>query len=147
MDCNMPGFPVLHHLLEFAQAHVCWIGDAIQPSHSPSSPPPPALSLFHQQDLFQWVDSLHQVATVWSFSFNISPSNEYLIDFLLDWLVRSPCSSQDSQESSPIPQFESIDSLALSLLYGLPLTLVHDSWKNHTFDYMELCQQSDVFVF
>ena len=58
------GFPVLHHLLEFAQAHVCWIGDAIQPSHSLSSPSPPAVSLFHQQDLFQWVDSLHQVATV-----------------------------------------------------------------------------------
>ena len=47
--CNpmdMPGFPVLHHLLEFAQTHVHWVGDAIQPSHPLSSPSPPALNLF-----------------------------------------------------------------------------------------------------
>ena len=55
----------------------------------------------------------------WSFSFNISPSNEYsgLISFRVDWLlVGSPCSPRDSQESSPTPQFKSINSLALSFL-------------------------------
>ena len=45
LDCSLPGFPVLHHLLEFAQTHVHWVGDVIQPSHPLSSPSPPALKL------------------------------------------------------------------------------------------------------
>ena len=58
----------------------------------------------------------------WSFSFSISPSNEYsgLISFRMDWL------DQDSQESSPTPQFKTINSLALSFLYSPALTSVHD---------------------
>ena len=59
MDCSTPGFPVLHHLPEFAQTHLHWVGDAIQPSHPLSSPSPPALNLSQHQDLFQWVGSLH----------------------------------------------------------------------------------------
>ena len=55
MDCNTPGFPVLHHLLELAQIHVHWVGDAIQPSHPLSTPSPPALNLSQHQDLFQGV--------------------------------------------------------------------------------------------
>ena len=54
--------------------------------------------------------------------------------FPLDWLVGSPCSPRDSQESSPTPQFKSINSLALSFLYGPALTSIHDYWKNHSFD-------------
>ena len=54
MDPNTPGFPVLHHLLEFAQTHVYWVSDAIQPSH-PLLSPSPAFSLSQQQGLFQWV--------------------------------------------------------------------------------------------
>ena len=63
----------------------------------------------------------------WSFSFSISPSNGYsgLISFK-DWLVLSPCCPRDSQESSPAPQSKSINSLALSLLYGPTLTSIHD---------------------
>ena len=45
--------------------------------------------------------------------------------------------------SSPAPQFESINSLSLSLLYGPTLTFIHDYWKIHSFDYMDLCGQSD----
>ena len=62
MDCSMPGPPVPHHLPEFAQVYVHWIGDAIQPSHplSPSS----AFSLSLHQGLFQWVGSLYQLAKV-----------------------------------------------------------------------------------
>ena len=63
MDCSKPGFPVLHYLLEFAQIHVHWVGDAIQPSHPLSSPYPPALNLSQHLGLFQWVSSSHQVAT------------------------------------------------------------------------------------
>ena len=64
VTCSMPGFPVLHHLLEFAQTHVHWVSDAIQPSHSLSSPSPPAFNLSQQQSLFQWVSTLQQVAKV-----------------------------------------------------------------------------------
>ena len=58
MDCSMPGFPVLHHPLEFAQTHVHWISDAIQISHPLSPTFPPALNLCQRQGLFQWVDSI-----------------------------------------------------------------------------------------
>ena len=54
MDCSTPGFPVLHHLLELAQTHVHWVGDAIQPSHSLLSPSSPALNLSQHHGLFQW---------------------------------------------------------------------------------------------
>ena len=54
--------------------------------------------------------------------------------FLLDGLVGSPCSPRDSQESSPTPQFKSINSSALSFLYSPTLTSTHDHWKNHSFD-------------
>ena len=62
MDCKTPGIPVLHYLPKFAQTHVHWVYDAIQPSHPLSSPSPPALSLSQHQDFFQWVGLLHQVA-------------------------------------------------------------------------------------
>ena len=88
MDYSTPGFLVHHLLPEFTQTHVHWVCDAIQPSHPLSSPSPPALNLSQHQGLFKWLSSLHQVAKVWSFSFNISPFNEYsgLISFRMDWL-------------------------------------------------------------
>ena len=89
MDRSTPGLPVCHQLPEFTQTHGHWVSDAIQPSHSLSSPSPPALNLSQHQGLFQWVSSLHQVAKpIASFSFNISPSNEHseLISFRMDWL-------------------------------------------------------------
>ena len=52
MDCSTPGFPVLHHLLELAQTHVCWVSDAIQPSCPLSSLSPPVFSLSQHQGLF-----------------------------------------------------------------------------------------------
>ena len=64
MDCSMPGFPVLHHLLEFAQTHVHWVSDAIQPAHPLPPATLPALNLSQHQGLFQWVSSSHQVAKV-----------------------------------------------------------------------------------
>ena len=65
-----------------------------------------------------------------SFSFSISPSNEYsgFIFCRIDWFW-SPCSPRDFQESSPTPQFKNINSPALSFLYGPTLTSIHDSWK------------------
>ena len=71
----------------------------------------------------------------WSFSFNISPSNEHPgLIILSDGLVRSPHSPKDSQESSPTPQFKSINSLVLNFLYSPTLTSIHDHWKNHSLD-------------
>ena len=71
----------------------------------------------------------------WSFSFNISPSNEHpgLITFRMDWLdlLAVP---RDSQESSPTSQFKSINSSMLSLLYSPTLTSIHEYWKNHSLD-------------
>ena len=70
----------------------------------------------------------------WSFSFNISLNNEHP-GSPLGWnLVESSCSPRDSQESSPTPQFRSINSSALSFLYSPILTSIHDHWKNHSLD-------------
>ena len=69
----------------------------------------------------------------WSFSFSISPSNEYSGLILSDGLVRS-CSLRDSQESPPTPQLKSINSSPLSFLYSPTLTSIHDYWKNHSLD-------------
>ena len=70
----------------------------------------------------------------WSFSFSISPPNEYLglISFRMDWL--DLLAVQGTQESSPIPQFKSINSSVLSFLYSLTLISIHDHWKNHSLD-------------
>ena len=66
----------------------------------------------------------------WRLRFNISPFNEYsgLISF------RIPCNPRNSQQSSPTPQFKSINSLVLSFLYGPTLTSILDYWKNHSFN-------------
>ena len=88
MDCSTPGLPVHHQFLEFTQTHVHWVGDAIQPSHSLSSPSPsplmfPSIRVFSNESVLciRW-------PKYWSFSFSISPSNEYsgLISFGIDWL-------------------------------------------------------------
>ena len=74
MDCSMPGLPVHHQLLKFAQTHVHQVGDAIQPSHPLSSSSPPAFNLSQYQGLFQGVSSSHQVAKV----LRVSPSASVL---------------------------------------------------------------------
>ena len=75
----------------------------------------------------------------WSCSFSISSSNEYsgLISFRIDWLDLLAVQGL-SRVFSFEPQFKSINSSALSFLYGTTLTSVHDYWKNHNFDYMDL---------
>ena len=88
MDYSTPGFPVYHQLLEHAQTHVHWVCDAIQPFHILSSPSPPAFNL-SQLRVFSNKLVLHiRWPNSWSFSFNISPSNEYsgLISFMMDWI-------------------------------------------------------------
>ena len=86
MDCNIPGFPVLHCLLEFAQTYVHWVSDAIQPSHPLWSPSPPALNLSWHQVLFQWCLFALGWPKYWSFSFSTSTSNKIQsCSFRIDW--------------------------------------------------------------
>ena len=148
MDCSMPGFPVHHQLPEFSQTHVHQVTDAIQPSHPLSSTSPPTFNISQHQGLFKWVSSSHQVAKVLEFQLQRQSFWwTFRTDFLQDGLVGSPCSPRDSQESSPTPQFKSINSLVLSFLYSPTLTSIYDYWKNHSLGYMDLCWQSNVSVF
>ena len=86
MDCSAPGLLAPYCLRKFAQIHVHWVSDAIQPLHPQSPPCLPALNLSQHQGHFQWVSSLHHLVKVLSFS--ISPSNEcsWLISFRVGWL-------------------------------------------------------------
>ena len=134
MNHSTPGLSVHHHLLEFTQTHVRRVRDAIQPYHPLSSPSPPA-SVFPRIRVFSNESLLHiRWPKYWSFSFNISPSSEYseLISFTMDWLDLPAV--QAMLESSPTPQFKSINSSALSFLHSPALTSIHDHWKNHSFD-------------
>ena len=135
MDCSMSGLPAHHQLPELTQTHVHRVGDAIQPSHPLSSPSPPVSNLSQHQDLFKWVSSSHQVANLLESqlehqSFQWTPRT----DLLYDGRVESPCSPRDSQESSPTPQFKSINSSVLSFLHSPTLTSIHDHRKNHSLD-------------
>ena len=93
-------------------------------------PIPPSIRVFSNEStlLMRW-------PKYWSFSFSIIPSKEIpgLISFRMDWLDLLAV-SRDSQESSPTPQFQSINSSALSFLYSPTLTSIHDHWKNHSLD-------------
>ena len=135
MNRITPGLPVQHHLPEFTQTHVHRVHDTIQPSHPLPSPSPPTFNLSQHLSLFKWVSSSHQVAKILEFqlqhqSFQRKPR----ADLLQNGLLGSPCSPRGSQESSPTPQFKSINSLVLSLLHSPTLTSIHDHWKNHCLD-------------
>ena len=133
MDYSMPGFPVYHQLLEFAQTHVHRVSDAIQPSHPLSRPSLP--SIFPSIGVFSNGSAFHiRGPKCWSFSFSISPSNEYsgLISFRMDWL--DLLAVQGTLKSLPTPQFKSINSSALSFLHSPTLTSIHDHRKNHSLD-------------
>ena len=136
MNRSTPGLPVHHQLPEFTQTHVHRVCDAIQPSHPLLCPSPPALNPSQHQSLFQWVNSSHKVAKVLEFQlYHHSFQRNPRADLLQNRLIGSPCSPRDFQESSPTPQFKSINSSALSLLHSLTLTSIHDHRKNHSLDY------------
>ena len=108
-------------------------------------------SLFASIRVFSSELALHiKWPKYWSFSFCISPSNEYsgLISFMIDWFDLVVVQGiLKSLLFSKAFQFKGISSLVLSLLYGPALTSVHDCWENHSFEYTDLCRQSDVFAF
>ena len=135
MNHSTPGLPVHYQLPEFTQTQVHWVSDAIQPSHALSTPSPPAPNPSQHQTLFQWVNSSHEVANVLEFQlWHHSLQRNPRADLLQNGLVGSPCSPRDSQESSPTPQFKSINSSGLSLLHSPTLKSIHDHWTNHSLD-------------
>ena len=102
-------------------------------------------SIFPSIKVFSNESALHiRGPKYWSFSFNISPSNEHpgLISFRMDWLDLLAV-----QESSPTLNFKSINSSVLSPLYSPILTSIHDYWKNHSLDQMDFCWQNNVSAF
>ena len=131
-------------LPELGQIHVPWISAAILchpllllPSVFPS------IRFF-----FQWVSCSHHVVKVLEFQFQHQPFQGVLeVDFLYTWLARSPCSPGDSKESFPAPQFEIINSFGALHSLWFSSHIIHDYWKDHILEYMDLCQQSDVFAF
>ena len=147
MNCSMPGFPVPHHFPEFAEVHVHWISDAIQPSHplSPSSSCPqsfPASGSFPVSQLFASGGQ----------NIGASASASALAKSIQGWFpLRLTCLisliPRNAQESFLAPQLEIIISLVLCCLSCLAVTSIRDHWNNHSFDYMDLCWQSDVLAF
>ena len=128
MDCSTPGFPVPHHLLELAQTHVHWDSDDIQPSvalfssHLQSFP---ASGSFPRSRLFaSGGQRTGASASASVLAMNIQGW------FPLEWTGWISLGlSRDSQESSPTPQFKSINFSVLSFLYRPTLTSIHDHWK------------------
>ena len=148
MDCSMPDSLVLHYLPEFAQIQVHWVGGVIEPFIL-------CCSLLLLPSVFPSIRVFSNESTLpirwpknWSFSFSISPSHEYsgLIFFRMDWFDLLAVQGI-LKESSPAPQFENTNSLALRLFYGSTLISVYDYWKNHSLNYTELCQQSNISAF
>ena len=126
---------------------VCYIGDAIQPSHPLTPSSSSTLDLSQHQGLFQWVICSHQMTKI--LEFQLQHHNQWIFrdDLIQDWLLWPPCCPRDFQESSPAPQFEGINSLAFCFLYVPFLTTKHDHWKDHSLDYTNLCLQSTVSAF
>ena len=137
-------FTISRILLKFVHQ----VGNAIQPSHPLPSPSPPA-SGFPSMRIFSNESVLHiRWLKYWRFTINISLSNEYsgLISFRINWFdlfsVQGILKSLLQHHSS-----KASHSLALSPLWGPNLTSIHDYWKNHRFDYTDLCQHSNVSAF
>ena len=134
MNHSTPSLPVHHQLPESTQTHVHWVGDTIQPSHPLSSPSSPALNLSQHQDFSNESTFRIRWPRYWSFSFNISPSNEYsgLISFRMDWL--DLLAVQGTLKS--LLQHHSLKASILrrSAFFIVQLTSIHDYWKNHSSD-------------
>ena len=135
-NCSMSAFLVLHYLPEFTQSHVHRVSDAIQPSHPLSSPLSSCLQSFPASGS----SPMSRLFTLGGQSIGASASvlpmniQGWFPSCTTGLIIWSPCCPRNSQEYSTTPEFESIKSSALSLIYGLTLTSIHDYWKNHSFD-------------
>ena len=138
-----PDFPVLHYHLEFAQTHIHWVSDAIQPSHPLLPTSPPAFNLSQHQSLISNESAICiRWPKNWSFNFSICPSNEYsgLIFFRTDSFdllaVQGTLKSLFQDHSSKV-----------SFLWCSTFFMVYEYWKNHSFDYTDFSQPCNVSAF
>ena len=133
-DCSMPGFSAHQQLLELAQTHIHRVGDAIQLSH-PLSPLSPPTFTFSQHQVFSTKSHLCiSWPKYWSFSFSISPSNEYsgLISFRID-RIDLPVVQRTLRNL--LQHYSSKASIIQhSAFFIVQLTSIHDFWNNHSFD-------------
>ena len=138
MDCNTPGFPVFYQLPELAQTQVHWVSDAIQASHSLSSPSLPAFNLSQHQGLSNESVLCIRWRKYWSFS----PSNEYsgLIFFGIDWF---DLAIQGTLKSLLQHHSSKASILQHSAFFIVQLTSIHDHWKNHSFDQTDLWKERE----
>ena len=137
MDCSMPSLPGDHQLASSNLCPLCqWCHPTISSSVIPLSS---CLQSFPASGSFptDWLLTSGGQSIGASASSTVLPMNVQGC-FLYDWQVWPSCSPRDSQESSSAPQFKSINSSVLSLLYGPTLTSVHDYWKNQSFGYTDL---------
>ena len=148
MDCSMPGFPVIHHLqglLKLMSIELVMPSTHLILYHLLLLLPSifPSIRVFSNESALciRW-------PKYWSFSFSISPSNEYsgLISFTIGWFdllaVQGTLKSLLQHHSS-----KALNSSVLSLLYSITLISLHDDRKNHNFNYRDLCWQSNVSAF
>ena len=145
INCSTPGLPVHHHLPEFTQTHVHPVGDTIQPSHPLSSPFPPALNPASESF------PVSQLFTSGGQSIGVSASTSVLPRntqdwFPLGWTCWISLQSKGLSRVFSNTTVQSLNSSVLSLC-DPTFTSVHNYWKNHIFDYMDLRQQSHVSAF
>ena len=139
MNCSMPGLPVHHQLQDLAQTDVHQVSDAIQKYHPLLSPSPPAFNVSQHQGLPSESVLCIRWPKYWSFSFSISPSNEHpgLISFRINWFdllaVQGTLNSLLKHCSSKA------SILQHSAFFTVQLISIHGYWKNHSFDYTDLC--------
>ena len=147
VHCSVVSYSLRHHEPQHARPpcpsptprvypNSCPLSWWFHPTISSSAGP---LSSYLQSFPASWSFQMSQLFTSGGQSIGVSASTSVLpmntqYWFPLGWLVGSPCSPTDSQESSPTPQFKSINSSALSFLYGPTLTSLHYYWKNHSLD-------------
>ena len=136
MNCSTPGLPEHHQFPEFTNSRPSsqWCHPAILILCCPLlllPPIPPTIRVFSNESTLPWGGQSTGVSALASFF--LKNTQGWMISFRMD-LVGSPCSPRDSQESSPTPQFKSINSSALNFLYSPTLTSIHDHRKNHSLD-------------
>ena len=136
---------VLHHLLELAQTHVHWVGDANLSSVFPSSSCLQSFSASGSFLISQLFASGGQSIGALALASVLPKNIQKWFPLGLTGLISFM--SKGLSKSSPTPQFKNINSMAVSFLYDPTLTSIHDYWVNHSFDYIDLCWQSNVSAF
>ena len=138
MNCSTPSLRVHRQILEFTQTYIHWLGDAIQLSNPLSSPFPPDPNPSQHQNLFQWVNSLHEVAKVVEFQLLASfiPKNTQNWS-PLEWTGWISLQSMGLSRVFSKTTVQKHHPLAPSFFHIPNLTSIHDYWKNNSFDLMD----------